>query len=393
MEFDPYSHEYFNDPYPIYEYLRDEAPVYHNEKLGFYALSRFEDVLQASIDYNTYSSARGILIQDMDPDYLEAVPMMIMMDPPRQTRLRKLISKAFTPRKVAAMEPDVRALCVRILEPLVERGSCDFVKEFAAVLPMEIISTMLGVPEADRVQVRDWSDVSLTREPGNPEIPKDSMRAMGDMHAYFRELAAQRRKRPRDDMLSFLIQVEVPAEEGGTTKLTDREILGFASLVAGGGNETVTKLLGNALVLFHRNPGSRKRIAEDPRLIPGAVEEALRYWPPSQIQGRSLTRDVELHGRLMPCGSRVLLLTGAACRDGREYENPGRFDIDREIPIPLAFGHGAHKCLGAFLARLEGRVAFEELLERCPDFEVDEGNSERVHMTNVAGYASVPVTF
>ncbi|MCP5066448.1 MAG: cytochrome P450, partial [bacterium] len=155
MEFDPYSHEYFNDPYPIYEYLRDEAPVYHNEKLGFYALSRFEDVLQASIDYNTYSSARGILIQDMDPDYLEAVPMMIMMDPPRQTRLRKLISKAFTPRKVAAMEPGVRELCVGILEPLVERGSCDFVKEFAAVMPMEIISTMLGVPEADRVQVRE----------------------------------------------------------------------------------------------------------------------------------------------------------------------------------------------------------------------------------------------
>ncbi len=393
MDFDPYSEAYFDDPYPTYKHLRDEAPVYHNEKLGFYALSRFEDVLQAHIDHQTYSSAKGILIQDMDPAFLEAMPMMIMMDPPKQTRLRKPISKAFTPRKVAAMEPQIREICVRTLEPLIAQGSCDFVKEFAAVMPMEFIGTLLGVPEQDHRMVRDWVDASLTREAGNPEVPPAAIEAMGKMMGYFSDLAAERRVRPRDDMLSFLLEVEAPAEGGGTTKLTDREVLGFAGLIAGGGNETVTKLLGNAVVLLYRNPDQRKRIVEDPQLIPRAVEEALRYWPPSQIQGRSLTRDVELHGGLVPRGARVLLLTGAACRDERVFESPDVFDIDREISIQLALGHGAHKCLGASLARLQGRVAFEELLKRSPDFEVDEERTERVHMTNVAGYSSVPVTF
>ncbi|MFQ5514395.1 MAG: cytochrome P450 [Myxococcota bacterium] len=393
MEFNPYSMEYFNDPYPIYRHLRDEAPVYHNGELGFYALSRFEDVLGAHIDHQTYSSARGIMIQDMDPAFLEALPMMIMMDPPRQTRLRKLISRAFTPKKVAAMEPQIREICIRVLEPLVERGSCDFVTEFAAVMPMELISTLLGVPEEDHRRVRDWVDLSLTREPGCPEIPWEAVEAMGKLTSYFRDLLHERRRHPGNDVLSFLLEVEAPAEDGGTTKLSEPEVLGFAGLLAGGGNETVTKLLGNALVLFHRHPDQRKRIAEDPTLIPRGIEEALRYWPPSQIQGRSATRDVELHDVRIPAGSRVLLLTGAACRDEREFENADVFDIDREIPIQLALGHGAHKCLGAFLARLEARVAFEELLKRSSEFAVDEAHSQRVHMTNVAGYASIPVSF
>lgn len=393
MEFNPYSHDYFNDPYPIYKHLRDEAPVYYNSDLKFFALSRFRDVLEASLDHETYSSAKGTMIQDFDPAALEAQPMMIFMDPPRQTRLRKLISRVFTPRRIAELEPQIRALAVRILEPLVERGSCDILEEFAAVLPIEVISTMLGVPEEDRTRVRHWSDETLTREEGNPDIPPAALEAMIEQYRYFSELLAERKRRRRDDMISHLIDVEVPSEDGGTENLTDAEILGFIGLISGAGNETVTKLLGNAMVLFHRNPPAREAVVADPGRLPNAIEEALRYWPPSQIQGRSLTRDVTLHGTTIPAGSRVLLLTGAACRDNREFTEPDRFDIDREIPLQLALGHGAHKCLGAALARLESRVSLEEIFTRIPRYEVDEANTKRVHMSNVAGYSSVPIRF
>jgi cytochrome P450 len=393
MEFNPYSYDYFNDPYAIYKHLRDEAPVYYNADLEFFTLSRFRDVLDASLDHETYSSAKGTLLQDVDPAMLEIQPMMIFMDPPRQTRLRKLISRVFTPRRIDELEPQIRSLAVRILEPLVERGSCDIVEEFAAVLPIEVISTMLGVPEEDRTQVRHWSDATLTREAGSPDLPPAAIDAMGKTHRYFCALIAERKRRRQDDMISHLIDVEVPSEDGGTEKLTDAEILGFAGLISGAGNETVTKLLGNAMVLFHRNPTARDAVVADPKRLPNAIEEALRYWPPSQIQGRSLTRDVELHGTTMPAGSRVLLMTGAACRDEREFVDPDRFDIDREIPFQLALGHGAHKCLGAALARLESRVSLEEILARIPRYEVDEANTKRVHMSNVAGYSSVPIRF
>ena len=393
MEFNPFSDEFFNDPYEIYRHLRDEAPVYHNEEWGFYALSRFDDVVDAHIDHKTFSSARGILIQDMDPAYLEARPMMIMMDPPRQTRLRKLISKRFLPRQIEAMEPELRELAVRILEPLVERGSFDYVKDYAAVFPMELISTMLGVPDQDRVTLRELVDVSLTREAGNPDIPAESIRAMAEMDAYLKALLAERRRRPQEDLISALLVAEVEREDGTRDRLTDPEILGFAGLVAGGGNETVTKLLGNAIVLFWRHPDVQKLLVESPARIPDAIEEALRYWPPSQIQGRSATREVQLHGTTIPEGSRVLLLTGAACRDEREFPNPDRFDIDREIPLQLALGHGAHKCLGGAFARLEARISFEEFFKRISSYEVHEERCTRVHMSNVAGYSSVPISF
>jgi cytochrome P450 len=391
MEFDPYSHEFFNDPYEIYRHLRDEAPVYHNEKRGFYALSRFQDVVDASVDFRTFSSAKGILIEDLPEAYLKASPMMIMMDPPHSTRLRKLISKSFTPQRAWDFEPEIRERAQRIVGELVERGSCDFVKDYAAVLPMEIISSLLGVPDEDRVSVRERIDISLTREPGNPVPPPAAMQAMADTNAYFTDLIEEKRRRPKEDLISHLLAAEIEDDDGGKRKLTQQELLGFAGLVAGGGNETVTKLLGSAIVLFSRHPEARAEMVSDPFRIPDGVEEALRYWPPSHIQGRSATRDVELHGCVIPKGSRVLLLTAAACRDEREFEDPDRFDMDREIPIQLALGHGVHKCLGSYLARLEACVAFEEFFERIPNYEIDEENCERVHMTNVAGYASVPI--
>ena len=393
MDFDPFADDYFVDPYPIYRHLRDEQPAYHNEALGFYALSRFRDVLAASMDHATFSSARGVMIQESPPEMVEAVPMMIMMDPPRQTRLRKLISNVFTPKAIDELEPRIRGLARRLLDPLAERGSCDILTEFAAVLPIEVISEMLGVPEADRVQVREWSDLTLTREAGNPEIPAAAHRAMAEALRYFKDLIDERKRRPRDDMISHFTEVEMATEEGGTARLSDAEILGFTALISTAGNETVTKLLGNAMVLLHRNPEQRSRLVADPTLIPGAVEESLRYWPPSQIQGRSTTRDVTLHGHTIPAGSRVLLLTGAGCRDEREFGNADDFDIERRIPIQLALGHGAHKCLGAALARLESRVSLEEILTRFPDYGVDEERTERVQMSNVAGYASVPISY
>jgi cytochrome P450 len=393
VEFDPYSLEFFNDPFEIYRGLRDEAPVYHNEKRGFYALSRFQDVLDASVDFRTFSSAKGILIEDLPPEFLEATPMMIMMDPPRSTRLRKLISKAFTARKSIAFEPEIRERARRIVDELAPRGSCDFVKDFAAVLPMEIISSLLGVPDEDRVAVRQRADASLTRDVGNAGLPPAALKAMAEMNAYFVDLIEERRKRPKEDLISQLLAAELEEEGGRRRKLTDPELLGFVGLVAGGGNETTTKLLGSAAVLFWRHPDVRAEMVRNPSLIPQGCEEALRYWPPSHIQGRSATRDVEIHGCVIPKDSRVLLLTAAACRDEREFEDPDRFDMNREIPIQIALGHGIHKCLGSYLARLEARVAFEEFFARIPEYEVDEENCERVHMTNVAGYSSIPISF
>lgn len=393
IEFDPFSRAFFDDPYPIYQTLRDHAPVYHNREIGFYALSRFRDVLDASIDHGTYSSARGILIKDTPQEMLEALPMIITMDPPKQPRLRKLISKVFTPQRIAALEPQIRALAGDLLEPLAARGSCDILEEFAAVLPIEVISTMLGVPEGDRSQVREWTDVALTREEGNSDIPPAAFDAMAKSVAYFTDLLAERKRRPQDDMISHLTGLEVESDTGEPSRLTDGEILGFTTLISGAGNETVTKFLGNAMVLFHRHPAQREKVARDPGRIPDAVEEILRFWPPAHIQGRSATRDVTLHGCTIPAGSRVLLLTAAGCRDEREFAHADVFDIERQISVQMALGFGIHRCLGAALARLEGRVCLEEIFARMPDFVVDEDRTRRVHMTNVVGYASVPITY
>jgi cytochrome P450 len=249
------------------------------------------------------------------------------------------------------------------------------------------------VPDEDRDAVRLRADASLTREVGNPLPPPAALDAMAEMGAYFVDLIEERRKRPKEDLISQLLEAELEEGNGERRKLTDPELLGFVGLVAGGGNETTTKLLGSAAVLFWRHPDVRAELVRDPSRIPDACEEALRYWPPSHIQGRSATRNVEMHDCVIPKDSRVLLLTGAACRDEREFENPDLFDINREIPIQIALGHGVHKCLGSHLARLEARVAFEEFFARIPKYEVDEAGCERVHMSNVAGYASVPIRF
>jgi cytochrome P450 len=388
MELDPFSHEFHDDPYPVYRWLRDNAPCYRNEKVGFYALSRYADVVEASQHPLLYSSADGTTIEPIDTKSL--LPMMIFMDPPDHDVHRKLVSRAFTPRAIAELEPFVRETAIECLDPLVEQGGGDFVEEFSAILPMNVIMELLGVPRADRNTLRRWMDATLDRLEEPPYIPDHAFEAMVSTTQYWTSLLADKRAHPDDGFISKLCTAEVEADDGTTERLTDGEVIGFASLIGSAGTETLTKLLANAVVLFHRNPGEWQKVLDAPGKIPGAVEETLRYWAPSQYQGRVLGDDVTAHGVTMPKGSRVLLLTGAANRDEREYDDADRFDVDRATHVALGLGHGLHFCLGAALARLEGRIGLEEFARRFPKYEIDEDNVRRVHMSNVHGFASVP---
>jgi cytochrome P450 len=390
MELNPFSYEFHEDPYPVYRWLREHAPLYRNDKLDFYALSRFTDVLAAIQDWRTYSSAEGITLERLDARMFEVTPMMIMMDPPRHDRLRKLVSQVFTPRRVAEMEPFVRALAARLLEPLVERSGGDFVQDFSTPLPMEVIFTLLGVPEADRRQLRRWMDASLERDRDTGGLPSVAIEASMSLLRYWFHLVTDLRQHPNDGLISNLLQAEIEADGGGTTKLTDGEISGFCALLGAAGNETTTKLLANAIVLFARHPDQYAKLASETMRIPNAVEEVLRYTSPAQYQGRTTTRPAEWYGTTIPKGARVLLLTGSANRDERQFPDPDRFDTERDVAVHLALGYGIHFCLGASLARLESRVALEEFTRRFPRYEVDEQHCSRVHMSNVHGFDSVP---
>ncbi len=384
MEFDPLSDDFFNDPYDTYRWLRDEAPVYHSERYGFWALSRYDDVVVAHRDWQTFTSSKGITLDQLADDAMGALAMssLIFMDPPDHERLRKLVSRVFTPKAVAELEPMVRRLVTKHLDPLVGEHAFDLTTDFAGPFPVEVICEILGVPEGDRQQIRHWVDDMLHREPGIVAPTQKGMESGLHTVVYLLDLTREKRRRPTDDMLSGLVE----------TGLTDEEVAGFGTLIAGAGSETVTKLVGGGVVLFDRNPAEWAKVLADPSTLGGAVEEILRYWAPSQYQGRRSTRASEWHGTTIPADEPVLLLTGAANRDERAYEDPDRFDIGRPMQLSVGFGHGIHSCLGAALARLESRVAFEEIGKRWPDYSVVEEGLRRVHMSNVAGYSNVPVT-
>jgi cytochrome P450 len=393
VEFDPFSDEYFDDPTEVYRRLRDEAPVYFSERYGFYALSRFDDVVAAHRDWQGFSSAHGVDLSTLstDPELIRSFRMIIMMDPPEHDRFRKLVSRVFTPRAVTALEPMVREVVVGYLDRLDGDAVFDAVADFSALFPVEIICRMLGVPEDMRQQVREWIDVSLHRERGQMEPTPEGMAASIASGTYFYELAGEKRRKPTDDMLTRLTQVTVDRGDGTQTGLDDGEIAGFAGLLGGAGAETVTKLIGNAVVLFSRHPDQWRRVVDDPEVIPGAVEEILRYLPPSQYQGRFSAEDRTFEGGTIPAGHPVLLITGAATRDPRAFERADDFDIERAPNVAIALGHGVHACLGAALARMESRIAIEELARRWQSLDVDEPGLRRVHMSNVAGYSNVPV--
>jgi cytochrome P450 len=383
FEYDPYSYEIDLDPYPLYRRMRDEAPAYYNPRLDFWALTRFEDCHDAFLDWQSYSSAQGTVLELMN-DQQFAGSLIIFMDPPKQTRYRNLVSKAFTPARMRALEPRIRELAVEHLDRLVGLPRFDVVREFTAKLPMDVISTLLGIPKQDRDQVRGWSNDLLHRDPGNPMPTRQGIQSMLKLQGYFREQMAERRRRPKDDVMTLLIEAEVDGE-----KLDDHEIGGFFNLLATAGNETVTKLLASAFYWLHRFPDQRRILVDEPQVAPSAVEEFLRFDPPSQYQGRTLTRDLELHGRVLPKGAKVMLVNGATGRDERRFADPDRLDLKREIEFHLGFGYGRHVCLGAFLARMESRVAFEEFFRRWREYDVPGDGIERMHSSNVRGFAGL----
>jgi cytochrome P450 len=386
LEFDPYSYEIHEDPYPIYRRLRDEAPAYFNAERNFWALSRYDDVRAAVNDWRTFTSTEGITIE---PRRRGIEPHIIEMDPPRHTQLRALVSRAFTPNRIAGLEAPIRARARALIEPFARTGSVDLIADFAALLPMAVISEMLGVPAADQDRLRHAADALLHREPDSDEITPAGVEGATTLYGYFDALIRGRRSRPGDDLLSVLID----AEEQGEA-LSESELLGFCFLLIIAGNETTTKLVGNAIAWLAENPDQRGLLAHDPSMIAGAVEETLRYDGSTQAMARSLTADIELHGEHLGAGTKVLLLFGSANRDERHWgEDADRFDIRRDTAGHFALGHGIHHCLGAALARLETRVALEELLPVLGDYEVDKDGSRRVHSGNVRGFACLPLRF
>jgi cytochrome P450 len=364
--------------------------VYRNERFDFWALSRFADVEVALKDPATFTSSRGTVLELMGAD-MSSARSMIFMDPPEHTALRSLVSRAFTPRRVGGLEERVREHCRQLLDPHVGAGGFDYIGDFGAHLPSLVISALLGVPDDEREEQRRNMDDILHVEPGVGMVNDTSFNAQIRLHGYLDGLVGRRMDEPADDLVSALCQAEIADASGVPRRLTRDEAVGFSLLLFGAGTETVGRLLGNAAVLLARHPDQRAALVAEPALIPGAIEELLRYEAPSPVNGRVTSRDVTLHGTTIPAGSKVLLINGSATRDEREYPDPDRFDIRRSIRRHLSFGYGIHFCVGAALARLEGRVALEETLRRFPTWELDPARVVRQHTSTVRGYSEVGI--
>jgi cytochrome P450 len=399
LYYDPYDYAIDADPYPVWKRLRDEAPLYHNEKHGFYTLSRYDDVLNGLLDSDTYLSGHGIVLEMISDEPYDNIPMMIMKDPPEHTRLRKLVSRAFTPRRIADLEAKIAKLCNDFLDTVEGQDEFDYIDAFAGLLPPTVILALVGYPDGHAQEFRALADASLHVEEGGTMqrgVETDSMlvteggEITSEAFAILPELMEARRKDPQDDLITGLVHAEIE-EDGRTRTLTLAEILGFVQLISSAGTETVARLLGFAAVTLAQYPEQRQLLIDEPALIPNAIEELLRFEAPSPIQSRWVSRDVELHGTVVPRGSRMSLLNGAADRDERHFENPDVFDVRRVIDRQLAFGYGTHFCIGAAVARLEGKVALAETLRRFPTWDVDESRLERVHTSTVRGYTSVPM--
>ncbi|MGB7356716.1 MAG: cytochrome P450 [Mycobacterium sp.] len=391
---DPYDYDFHEDPYPYYQRLRDEAPLYRNEELGFWALSRHRDVLQGFRNSTTLSNSYGV---SLDPasrgPHASKTMSFLAMDDPDHLRLRALVSKGFTPRRIRELEPRVTELTVGHLDTMLEKarsgaGTVDYVNDFAGKLPMDVISELMGVPQADRDQVRAWADGVMHRDEGVNDVPAAAVEASINLIVYYQAMVAERRKQLTDDLTSALLEAEIDGD-----RLTDDEILGFMFLMVIAGNETTTKLLANAAFWGHRNPDQLASVYEDIERVPLWVEETLRYDTSSQILARTVSGELTLYDTTIPEGDVVLLLPGSAHRDERVFENPDDYVIGREIGSKLmSFGSGAHFCLGAHLARMEARVALAELFKRIRGYEVDEANAVRVHSSSVRGFAHLPIT-
>ena len=387
LSFSPYDYEFHNDPYPVYAWLRAEAPVYRNDELDFWALSRYDDVLTGFRDHAAFSNANGVMIERSmwTPDASRFLSFLAM-DPPDHTAMRGLISRAFTPRRVAALEPRIREIAGKYLDAAVERGTFDFMTELAAALPLDVISELIGVPEADRAQVRRLVDQMLHREEGMRGVPPAAVEAGMLITEYYLSLIAARRRVPAEDLLSALVDAETVG-----TPLSDADLVAFLFLLVAAGIETTTHLLGSAWYWAWRNPAQRS--AAFGGNITGWIEETLRYDSPAQLVARMAVTDLDLHGVRVPAGAKVLLLPGSANRDDRVFVAPDSYDLGRDTSKLISFGGGRHFCLGAPLGRLEAKVVLEQLVARVrPDYEIDPDRVCRVHSVNVRGFSSLPTS-
>ena len=385
--YDPYDAEIDADPYPVWKRLRDEAPLYWNEAHEFFALSRFEDVEKGLVEWQTYLSGKGSILELIKAD-LELPPGIILFeDPPEHDVHRSVLSRVFTPKKMNAIEPLVREFCARSLDPLVGSGGFDFIADLGAQMPMRTIGYLLGIPESDQEAIRDKADEGLRMEEG--EIPDFNER--GFDNELFGEYIDWRKDNPSDDLMTELLNAEFEDEHGVHRTLTREEVLTYIGLLSGAGNETSTRLIGWTGRVLADHPDQRAEIAADRSLVPQAIEELLRFEAPSPVQARLVSKDVEHYGQVVPEGSIMLLINASANHDERHFPDGDSFDIHRKIDHHLSFGYGIHFCLGAALARLEGRVALDEVLKRWPEWEVDESAAKRALTSTVRGWEALPV--
>jgi cytochrome P450 len=382
---DPYDLDLVVDPYPTFKRLRDEAPLYYNEAHDFWAVSRYDDVERNLVDRDTYISGRGGILELIKADIEMPPGVVIFEDPPTHTIHRSLLSRMFTPRKVGALESKIREFCAQSLDPLVGSGGFDFIADLGAQMPMRVIGMLLGIPEEDQESIRDRSDKTLRTE-GVPMTVSEDF-ASGER---FGEYIDWRKEHPSDDIMTELLNVEFEDETGTKRTLTRDELLTYISVVAGAGNETTTRLIGWFGKTLAEHPDQRAEIVADLSLVPNAIEEVLRFEPPAPHVGRYVNRDVELHGQTVPQGSAMLMLVGSANRDDRKFPDGDRFDIHRDPTGHITFGKGAHFCLGASLARLEGRIALEEVLKRFPEWDVDLTSARLSPTSTVRGWETLP---
>jgi cytochrome P450 len=385
--YDPYEVDILADPFPVYRRLREEAPIYYNDRHDFYALSRYQDVERGLVDNETFISGRGVILELIKAN-LEMPPgTLIFEDPPVHTIHRRLLSRVFTPKKMNALEAQVREYCANALDPIVGSDRFDFVADLGRQMPMRVIGMLLGIPVEDQAAVRDHVDASLRTRPGQPQKFNDSNFALGEI---FSEYIEWRAEHPSDDLMTELMTVEFEDERGEVRRLTREELLTYLNVLAGAGNETTARLIGWTGKVLAEHPDQRAELVRQPSLIPNAIEELLRFEPPAHHGARYVARDVEFYGTKVPQGSVMMLLNGSANRDDRRFPDGDRFDIHRNVTSHLGFGYGIHFCLGAALARLEGRVALEEVLKRFQEWDVDYEHATMAFTTTVRGWESLP---
>jgi cytochrome P450 len=386
---DPYDYDFHEDPYPYYRRLRDEAPLYHNEELKFWAVSRHADVVQGFRNSTSLSNKHGVSLDPISRnEHAHKVMSFLALDDPGHLRLRTLVSKGFTPRRIRELEARVTEIAMQHLDAALQSDTFDYVDDFAGKLPMDVISELMGVPDEDRVRIRALADGVMHREDGVSDVPAEAMQASADLLVYYADMVTQRRGKLSDDLTSALVEAEIDGD-----RLTDEEIMAFLFLMVVAGNETTTKLLANAAFWGFKNPDQLAPVFDDHSLVKPWVEETLRYDTSSQILARAVSADMTLYDTVIPEGDVLLLLPGSANRDDRVFESPDDYRISRDIGSKLvSFGSGAHFCLGAHLARMEAQVALTEFFKRVSGYEVDEAGSVRVHSSNVRGFAHLPIT-